>query len=157
MQRHFPHSGGSFNQLANCCYQKKVTENTVANSLAACLTFDQLSCKFENIGGLGAPMPPSAHSCHYWNVYLTFQLYSLGGLRANFIMTELYLQDNMLTDINDTIQQLTCLQVLLLHGNQLAKLTDVMHEIRSMQNLKVLSMCQFNSIIFHLQFLNLKN
>jgi len=68
------------------------------------------------------------------------QLYRLGGLKANFLMTELYLQNNMLTDINDTIQQLTCLQVLLLHGNQLTKLTDVMHELRSMQNLKVLNL-----------------
>ena len=36
---------------------KKVTENTVAISLAARLTFDQLSCEFENIGG-GATPPP---------------------------------------------------------------------------------------------------
>jgi len=30
---------------------KKVTENSVANPLATQLTFDQLACKFENIGG----------------------------------------------------------------------------------------------------------
>ena len=35
----------------------------MANPIAAWLTFDQLSCKFENIGGRLAPMPPSQHPC----------------------------------------------------------------------------------------------
>ena len=34
---------------------KKVTDETVTNPLAAWLTFDQLSCKFENIGGVRCP------------------------------------------------------------------------------------------------------
>ena len=44
---------------------KKVTEYTVGNPLATWLTFDQLSCKFENIGGgHDAPSTPaSAHLC----------------------------------------------------------------------------------------------
>jgi len=33
-------------------------ENTVANLLGAWLTFDQLSCKFENIGGRDASHAP---------------------------------------------------------------------------------------------------
>ena len=43
--------------------KKKIAENTVANSLAAWLPFDQLSCKFENIGGATpAPKPPARTS-----------------------------------------------------------------------------------------------
>ena len=38
--------------------KKKVTENAVAKSLAAWLTSDLLSGKFENYGGI---MPPSPH------------------------------------------------------------------------------------------------
>ena len=34
--------------------RKNVTENNVVNSLAAWLTFDQLSCEFENIEGRDA-------------------------------------------------------------------------------------------------------
>ena len=49
--------GGGGNHLM----KKKVTENTVASSLAAWLTFDQLSCKFENIGGCDTPTPPHWH------------------------------------------------------------------------------------------------
>ena len=41
--------------------KEMVTENIVANSFAAWLTCDQLSCKFENIGGHNPPLPPSAH------------------------------------------------------------------------------------------------
>ena len=53
--------GGRIDQLANYCCYKKVTENTVANSLAAWLPFDQLSCKFENIrGAWSRPHPQPA-------------------------------------------------------------------------------------------------
>ena len=46
--RHFLLGGGGrFDQLTNYCYLKKVTENTVANSFAAWLTFDQLSGKLK--------------------------------------------------------------------------------------------------------------
>ena len=50
--------GGRFDQLTNYCYFKNVTENTVANSIAAWLPIYQLSCKFENIG---EPTSPSRH------------------------------------------------------------------------------------------------
>ena len=53
----------------------------------------------------------------------------------------MYLQDNMLVELNGSLRHLTCLQVLLLNGNQLIKLTDVVHELRAMQCLKTLSMC----------------
>ena len=39
----------------------KVTENTVANSLSAWLPFDQLFCKYENIGGRDTPHDRSRH------------------------------------------------------------------------------------------------
>ena len=41
--------------------KKKVTENTIANSLAAWLPFDQLSCKFDNIRGVRRPHTPNRH------------------------------------------------------------------------------------------------
>ena len=43
--------GAAFGQLTNYIYLKKVTENTVGNSLAAWLTFDELSCKFDTTRG----------------------------------------------------------------------------------------------------------
>ena len=61
------------------------------------------------------------------------------GLEKNYVLTELYLQNNMLVEINGAIQHLKCLQVLLLHGNQLTVITDVLHELRHVMNLKVLS------------------
>ena len=44
-------------------------------------------------------------------------------------------------ELNGCLKHLTCLQVLLLNGNQLLKLTDVVHELRAMQCLKKLSKC----------------
>jgi len=41
--------------------KEKVTENTVATSLAAWLPFDQLSCEFENIGVDAMSPSQSAH------------------------------------------------------------------------------------------------
>ena len=64
MPRHLL-EGGVFDQLTDYCHSKKhkITEITVANSLAAWLPFDQLFCKFENIGGRDAPYAPQpAHS-----------------------------------------------------------------------------------------------
>ena len=58
---------------------------------------------------------------------------------------ELYLQDNMIVALNGSLRHLTCLQVLLLNGNQLLKLTDVVHELKAMQFLKTLSECYQNS------------
>ena len=65
MPRHLLLGGGRFDQLTNYLTklllkkkEVKVTENTVDNPLAAWLPFlDQLSCKFENIGGRNAPTP----------------------------------------------------------------------------------------------------
>ena len=45
----------------------------------------------------------------------------------------------MLVELNGSLHHLTCLQVLLLNGNQLVKLTDIVHELKAMQCLKTLS------------------
>ena len=50
--RRSPFGGGAFRSIYQLLLlKKKVEENAVANSLAACLTFDQLAGKFENISG----------------------------------------------------------------------------------------------------------
>ena len=58
---------GALYQLTNYCY-KKVPETTVAKSLPAWLpfdhSFDQLSCKFDDIGSATLPhVTQSAHPC----------------------------------------------------------------------------------------------
>ena len=55
--RHFPLKGGGVSPIDQLFLikRKKVTKNTVTSSPAACLTFDQPSCKFDNIGGRDAP------------------------------------------------------------------------------------------------------
>ena len=64
LRRLFSRGGGPFHQLTNYCYKTKMPQNMPqnrmpqnemalnkmrqnANSLAACLTFDQLTCEFE--------------------------------------------------------------------------------------------------------------
>ena len=53
---------GHFDQLINYCDEKRVTENTVTNSPAAWLTFDQISCILEDIGGAMPPTHPISTS-----------------------------------------------------------------------------------------------
>ncbi|KAK3731471.1 hypothetical protein QZH41_013648, partial [Actinostola sp. cb2023] len=60
----------------------------------------------------------------------------LNCFRTNFQLTEVYLQNNLILEINGTLQHLRCLEVLMLNGNQLTKLTDVVHEFRAMQKLR---------------------
>ena len=60
--------GGRSDQLTNCCYKivtkRKVTEHSVAYPVAAWLTFDQIFCTLENVGGRDAPpSPPVAYPC----------------------------------------------------------------------------------------------
>ena len=56
--------GGAFWPIDQLLLLKKLTENTVANSLAAWLHFDQLSCKFEILGARSSHVPPQ--SAHPW-------------------------------------------------------------------------------------------
>ena len=60
--RHLLLGGGAFSPIDQLLLlKKKVTVNTVAKVLAASLTFDQLSCKFDNIGGARRPPWPHGH------------------------------------------------------------------------------------------------
>ena len=68
-------------------------------------------------------------------------------MQDNFRLTEVYLQDNMLLDIVGSLRHLTGLEVLMLQGNQLKQLTDVVHELRKMQRLRVLSTPNIGAII----------
>ena len=54
---------GRLTKLPTICTKKKLTKNAVANSPAAWLNFDQLSCKFDYIGGV--KNPPSAQPCSF--------------------------------------------------------------------------------------------
>ncbi|XP_078620940.1 leucine-rich repeat-containing protein 72-like [Branchiostoma floridae x Branchiostoma japonicum] len=58
----------------------------------------------------------------------------------NFRLSELYLENNELIDISGALGHLTCLQVLMLHNNQLTKLEEVVRELRPMQALRVLNL-----------------
>ena len=56
--RHFPLGGGILTSWPTIVAKEKVTETTVANSLAVWLTFDQLFYKFESIGCGVTPHAP---------------------------------------------------------------------------------------------------
>ena len=107
MPRHLLFGGGIIDELTNYQYlnKEKVTENTVVTSLAAWLPFDQLSCKFENIGERDAPTPPNRHNPgmdHTTSVMLKLNVCKMRkgdihGLfpnkeRYNFIPCECHLQ-----------------------------------------------------------------
>ena len=77
----------------------------------------------------------------------SLQLRKIDCLQDNFRLTEVYLQDNMLLDIVGSLRHLTGLEVLMLQGNQLKQLTDVVHELRKMQRLRVLSTPNIGAII----------
>ncbi len=77
----------------------------------------------------------------WWGWCFIFQLRAVTCLSHNFSLSNLYLQHNELTTISGCLQHLTCLQVLFLHNNQLEKLERVVHELRKMQSLRILSRC----------------
>ena len=68
------------------------------------------------------------------------KLRRINCLHDNFRLTELYLQDNLIVDVTGSIRHLTELQLLMLQGNQLKHLTDVIHELGRMQRLQVLNL-----------------
>ncbi|XP_071955088.1 leucine-rich repeat-containing protein 72-like [Antedon mediterranea] len=61
-------------------------------------------------------------------------------LTKNYHMTELYLQDNELVDINGALGHLTCLHTIMMQNNQLTKLEQTVKEFKAMQNLRVLNL-----------------
>lgn len=71
--------------------------------------------------------------------FFSIQFRRLTCLANNFQISQLYLQNNQLTDITGALQHLTCLEVLMLHNNQLTKLDKVVKEFKKMQSLRTLS------------------
>ncbi|XP_052232387.1 leucine-rich repeat-containing protein 72-like isoform X2 [Dreissena polymorpha] len=68
------------------------------------------------------------------------KLRKLTCVANNFQLRELYLQSNQLTDVYGSLQHLTCLEVLMLHNNQLTKLDRLVKEFKKMQTLKILNL-----------------
>ncbi|XP_071104835.1 leucine-rich repeat-containing protein 72-like [Haliotis cracherodii] len=68
------------------------------------------------------------------------KLRQLNCLSENYQLSELYLHNNELVDITGAFHHLTCLQVLMLHNNQLTKLDRILTEIKKMQSLKTLNL-----------------
>lgn len=71
--------------------------------------------------------------------FFSIQFRRLTCLANNFQISQLYLQNNQLTDITGALQHLTCLEALMLHNNQLTKLDRVVKEFKKMQSLRTLS------------------
>ena len=69
----------------------------------------------------------------------SLQLRKIDCLHDNFRLTELYLQHNLIVSITGCLRHLTELQVLMLQGNQLKHLTEVIQEFVRMHRLRVLS------------------
>jgi len=61
-------------------------------------------------------------------------------LQKNYQLTELYLQENMIISIAGALKHLTCLQVLLLHANQLTCKHSTISELKHMLTLKTLNL-----------------
>ncbi|XP_052802393.1 leucine-rich repeat-containing protein 72-like isoform X2 [Mya arenaria] len=68
------------------------------------------------------------------------RLRGISCLSGNFQIRELYLQNNELTDVSGSLRHLTCLEVLMLHNNQLTKLDRLVKEFKKMQTLKILNL-----------------
>ncbi|CAG2200171.1 unnamed protein product [Mytilus edulis] len=68
------------------------------------------------------------------------KLRSINCLTNNFLLKELHLENNQLTTICGKLRHLTCLEVLMLHNNQLTKLERVAKEFNKMQTLHTLNL-----------------
>ena len=67
------------------------------------------------------------------------QLIQVGFLSHNFRLAELYLHDNLLSDVSGQLGHMTTLRVLFLHNNQLTDLQKVVMELKHMTGLLNLS------------------
>uniref|UniRef100_A0A8C0B6G9 LRC72 protein n=1 Tax=Buteo japonicus TaxID=224669 RepID=A0A8C0B6G9_9AVES len=65
---------------------------------------------------------------------------NLTFLSKNYCLTELYLNNNELTDISGALKHLCALQILLLHNNQLKKLGKTVKELKGMISLQTLNL-----------------
>ncbi|NXL45176.1 LRC72 protein, partial [Podilymbus podiceps] len=68
------------------------------------------------------------------------QIQDLTFLVKNYCLTELYLNDNELTDISGALKHLRALQILLLHNNQLKNLGKTVKELKGMISLQTLNL-----------------
>eukprot|EP00116_Pleurobrachia_bachei_P007108 sb/3467370/ len=68
------------------------------------------------------------------------RIYRVDFLRTNFQVTELYLQNNMITSITGSLKQLKCLNTLFLHVNQLTCVRSCVRELRNMLSLHTLNL-----------------
>ncbi|NXW26850.1 LRC72 protein, partial [Phaetusa simplex] len=68
------------------------------------------------------------------------QIQDLTFLIKNYCLTELYLNNNELTDISGALKHLRALQILLLHNNQLKKLDKTVKELEGMISLQTLNL-----------------
>ncbi|NWY41892.1 LRC72 protein, partial [Sylvia atricapilla] len=70
------------------------------------------------------------------------QIQDLTFLIKNYSLTELYLNNNELTDISGALKHLCSLQTLFLHNNELKKLDKTVKELKGMISLKTLNLFQ---------------
>ncbi|NXG59524.1 LRC72 protein, partial [Hemiprocne comata] len=68
------------------------------------------------------------------------KIQDLTFLKRNYCLTELYLNNNELTDITGALKHLGALQILLLHNNQLGKLSKTVKELKGMISLQTLNL-----------------
>ncbi|NWX47188.1 LRC72 protein, partial [Steatornis caripensis] len=68
------------------------------------------------------------------------QVQDLTFLIKNYCLTELYLNNNELTDISGALKHLCALQILLLHNNHLKKLGKTVKELKGMISLQTLNL-----------------
>ncbi|NXY34731.1 LRC72 protein, partial [Pomatorhinus ruficollis] len=70
------------------------------------------------------------------------KIQDLTFLIKNYSLTELYLNNNELTDISGALKHLCSLQILFLHNNELKKLGKTVKELKGMISLKILNLFQ---------------
>ncbi|NXA66933.1 LRC72 protein, partial [Mohoua ochrocephala] len=70
------------------------------------------------------------------------QIQDLTFLVKNYCLTELYLNNNELTDISGALKHLCSLQILFLHNNELKKLGKTVKELKGMISLQTLNLFQ---------------
>ncbi|NWY72215.1 LRC72 protein, partial [Erithacus rubecula] len=70
------------------------------------------------------------------------QIQDLTFLIKNYYLTELYLNNNELTDISGALKHLCSLQILFLHNNKLKKLGKTVKELKGMISLQTLNLFQ---------------
>ncbi|XP_072910223.1 leucine-rich repeat-containing protein 72 isoform X2 [Hemitrygon akajei] len=64
----------------------------------------------------------------------------ISSLTMNYCLKELYLQNNLLIDVTDTLKHLTNLEILMLHNNWLTKLEKVIAELKKLMWLHTLNL-----------------